>query len=593
MSRVDRIWPLPGGIHPPEHKSESNGRPIARLPAPHHVVLPLHQNSGLPAEPMVAIGEQVQRGQLIAKGHHPVSALVHATISGRVTAIEDRPFAHPSGLSVPSIVIESLSDQEAALSPEAVSMAPMRDWATETKERLVSRIQEAGITGLGGAGFPSHIKYLGQRQIHTLIVNGVECEPYITADDRLMREHATDIVTGTQIALKILSASTAFIAIEDNKPEAISAIKAALVAVTDTRIKVKVVPTKYPSGGEKQLVYLLTGREVPSGDIPASLGIVMQNTGTLYAIKEAVVSGTPMTERVVTITGEGTPNPGNYWVTIGTPIQDALAATQVAVTGSSPRVIMGGPMMGYDVDITAPVSKVTNCLLVPSATEFPTAPDPDPCIRCGLCEQACPANLLPQKLFWNAVHHEWEQARLNSLSDCIECGACSWVCPSNITLVQHYRFAKAEIKREAIETIKADQSRLRFEQRQARLERDAAEKDAKRKARAAEAAKAQAAKAQDTPSTLDASAKDAILASVARAKAKKAASTGPVTQEALENTVVLAQQAVDKTRVKLATAVSDGLPSVEALTGALQKLEKRLADAQSALQSHTETGDAP
>ncbi len=596
MSRSDKLWSLVGGVHPPENKGQSNRQPLQHLPLSETVVLPLQQSNGIPAEPTVAVGDFVVTGQLIAIGKHPIATRLHATLTGEVIAIEDHVFAHPSGISVPSIIIKR-SDLHASTDTHDSSLEPWYNWEQLPVDALLMRIEAAGISGLGGAGFPTHIKYLGQRPIHTLIVNGIECEPYITADDRLMREHAAEIITGIQIALRMLSAQEAIVGIEDNKPEAISAIRTAITAVNDARLVLKVIPTRYPSGGEKQLLYILTGEEVPSGDIPASLGYVIQNVGTLFAMQQAVQLGQPLIERVVTLTGDAVAAPGNYWIRIGTPIDAVLEMVGLTTQDTDiQRIIMGGPMMGFTLpNAQVPVSKTTNCLLIPTKQEMPDNPEADPCIRCGLCEQACPVSLLPQKLYWNAINREWDQAQLNSIQDCIECGACSWVCPSSIPLVQHYRFTKAEIKREAVETVKANQSRIRFENRQLRLEKEVAEKEIKRQARAAQAAQAQSVKAQTGDTQLDTSAKDAILASVARAKAKKNSQVAVEPKDSLESlqgAVTVALQAVEKTKVKLAAAQAGGLPSVTALTTALEKLEKRAQVAEVALATYIEkTGD--
>lgn len=574
MSNNDKLWPLKGGIHPAQMKDVSNGTPIKQLSQPKEIILPLNHSNGAMATPCVNVGDQVKKGQLIATFNIPVATRIHASLSGTITAIEPRAIAHVSGLQAQSIVITTDQSGQIEILPK------IDDWKSVSHDLLIRRIEEAGIAGLGGAGFPTQIKYRPHTQINTLIVNGVECEPYITSDDVLMREHSEQIVEGTLIALKILSAKDAIIAIEDNKPEAIGAIKAALNKLDTYNIRLRVIPTKYPSGGEKQLIYILTGQEVSSGNIPASLGILVQNVGTLYALRQAVVDGEPLTQRVMTLTGSAVNNPGNYWVPIGTPIQHIMNESTRDLIPH--KIVMGGPMMGFDVpDANAPISKITNCIIIPTKQELPTFSDSNPCIRCGKCEQVCPVNLLPQKLYWNAKYHEWEQAELNSLFDCIECGACSWICPSEISLVQYYRYAKSEIKKEHLDKVKSDQARHRFEDRQRRLEKLAAEKESKRKARAAAAAKIQSNKDNTTESVLDDQAKADILASLARVKAKKPKLTTKVLDTKVVDTKALelawqkTEDVVLKAKAKLLIAQQENSASVPALTTALGKLEER------------------
>ena len=335
---------------------------------------------------------------------------------------------------------------------------------------------------MGGAGFPTSVKVnLGDHQrVEQLIINAVECEPYITADDRLMRERADEIVLGIQILQYLLNPHDTLIGIEDNKPEAIAALRA---ACADSDVEVRVVPTKYPSGGEKQLIQLLTGKEVPSGSIPAQCGVVCQNVGTAWAVKRAVHDGEPLLSRITTVTGDAVARPGNYEVWLGTPVADLLHHAGVDKERLG-RLVMGGPMMGFTLhDPSVPVVKTSNCVIAASAEELPEPPPEQACIRCGACAEVCPANLLPQQLYWYAKTDDFERAQHHNLMDCIECGACAYVCPSHIPLVQYYRYAKGEIRTQAAEQIKADRARERFEARQARLEREQAEKEARRRAR--------------------------------------------------------------------------------------------------------------
>ncbi|MEC7642155.1 MAG: electron transport complex subunit RsxC, partial [Pseudomonadota bacterium] len=369
-------------------------------------------------------------------------------------------------------------------------------------------------------------KLAQQKPVSYLIINGVECEPYICADDRLMREHARDIVLGMRILAYITGADKTLLAIEDNKPEAIASMQQAISEYTD--IELRVVPTKYPSGGEKQLIQLLTGHEVPSKQLPIEMGVIMQNVGTAYAVKEAIIDDKPLIERVVTLTGQCIEQPGNVWAPLGTPV-DALLEFAGFKPEHQQRVIMGGPMMGFTLPITAvPVIKTTNCILVPSTQELPPPGDEMACIRCGACAEVCPASLQPQQLQWLAKAKDYPALEDNNLFDCIECGACAFVCPSEIPLVHYYRQAKSQIRNQAREQAKAELAKQRFEARQARLEREKEER-LERHRKAAEARKQmQQQQTQDAPEqeSHNDGKSSAVAAAIARAKAKKAAQEG-------------------------------------------------------------------
>ena len=470
------VFDFPGGVHPPEHKDRSNGTPIQPGPLPAQLVLPLNMHLGAPAKPCVGAGDRVLKGEKIAEPVGAVSAALHAPTSGTVVAIGPRPIQHPSGLDALCIVIEPDGEER------WVERRPVADPAALGPDGLVALLRDAGVAGLGGAGFPTAVKVtLGDHQrVAQLIINAVECEPYITADDRLMRERADEIVLGIQILQYLLNPHDTLIGIEDNKPEAIAALRA---ACADSDVEVRVVPTKYPSGGEKQLIQLLTGKEVPSGSIPAQCGVVCQNVGTAWAVKRAVHDGEPLLSRITTVTGDAVARPGNYEVWLGTPVADLLHHAGVDKERLG-RLVMGGPMMGFTLhDPSVPVVKTSNCVIAASAEELPEPPPEQACIRCGACAEVCPANLLPQQLYWYAKTDDFERAQHHNLMDCIECGACAYVCPSHIPLVQYYRYAKGEIRTQTAEQIKADRARERFEARQARLEREQAEKEARRRAR--------------------------------------------------------------------------------------------------------------
>ena len=368
----------------------------------------------------------------------------------------------------------------------------------------------AGIAGLGGAGFPTAIKLASDRDggIHTLIINGTECEPYITADDTVMQCFAHQIIEGAEILAHMVGAETVLLAVEDNKPEAAEAMRHAAEALESA--EVVTFPTKYPSGGEKQLIEILLNAQVPSGGIPADIGVLCQNPSTAIAVRDALIDGKPVTHRVTTVTGMSLKDPGNRRVMLGTPIKELLDTAGFNAE-SADRVIHGGPMMGFAVtDLDMPVVKITNCVLAPTRSEIPPPQPQQACIRCGMCAEACPASLLPQQLYWYARAKDQDQLERHNLMDCIECGACAYVCPSHIPLVQYYRSAKGSLREAAKEKVRSDNSRTRFEARQERLEREAAAREAKRAARKA-AAEARA-QAGDDP----------VQAAIERAKAKKA-----------------------------------------------------------------------
>lgn len=487
------IWDIPGGIHPAEHKTVSNRTPIHQAPLPKRLILPLDQHIGTPAEPCVAVGERVLKGQQIAVASGFVSAPLHAPTSGTVSFIGAQPYPHVSGMPAPAIVIDS--DGLDAWAP----LSPCPDYRQLTSAALLEKIRQAGISGLGGAGFPTAVKLTARptQKIRTLIINGAECEPYITADDLLMRERASELVSGIDILVHLIQPDEVLIGIEDNKPEAIAAVRAALA---ERSYSLKVFPTKYPSGGEKQLIQILTGVEVPSGGLPADIGMLCQSVGTCVAIHDAVIHGKPLISRITTLTGAALVRPGNVEALIGTPVAELLAFAGLDPSQLE-RLVMGGPMMGFTLPaLDVPLIKTSNCLLAASHHELPAPPPAMPCIRCGECAEACPASLLPQQLHFFALGQQHEQLKAHNLSDCIECGACAYVCPSSIPLVQYYRAAKAEIRELEQKQQKAEHSKQRFELRQERLRREEERKEAERLARTERTAKAKAAQAEATSS---------------------------------------------------------------------------------------------
>ncbi len=546
MTSLIKVWELPGGIHPPEHKEQSLQLPLGQLPIPPVLVIPLNQHIGTPAQPVVQVGDRVLTGQLIGAADGTFSANTHASTSGTVIAIESRAIAHPSGMSSESIVIQSDGLDE------WVELTECDNYLQLDRLQLLDKIRAAGVAGLGGAGFPTAVKLAPKstQVIDTLILNGAECEPYITADDMLMQVRANELVSGTLLLSHILHhPKNLLIGIEDNKPKAIAAVKAAVAGAVAqhpeaANIQVVVFPTKYPSGGAKQLIQILTGREIPSGHHSADIGVICVNVGTAVAAWRAVRFGEPLVSRITTVVGEALDTQRNIDALIGTPIRYLLEQHGFDANRAS-RVIMGGPMMGFTLlDLDAPVIKTTNCILAPSKQELP-APEPaQACIRCGICAEACPVNLLPQQLFWYAQAEDFDRLESHNLFDCIECGACSYVCPSTIPLVQYYRAAKGSIRLHEIEKEKSDRSRQRFEFRQARIAKEEAEKEAKRLARqkAAEEAKKKLAETTAVAPTSRPSG-DVLSAAVAKAGAVQ---VSPEEQKAkLERMLAAAQNALE------------------------------------------------
>jgi Na+-translocating ferredoxin:NAD+ oxidoreductase subunit C len=500
---------FPGGLRLESHKDLSTRNPITRLPLPKRLILPLSQHIGIAAVPLVKPGEHVYKGQMIATAEGYISAPLHASSSGTVVEIANHPVPHPSGLSAPCIVIETdgrdewLPDLAAAEDPLAIDPAELR-----------SRIRNAGIVGLGGAGFPAAVKLNTglEHHIELLVLNGAECEPYISCDDMLMRERPTQVIEGLRILRHVLNAAQCVIGVEDNKPEAIAALRAVLAKSGDEGIEVVAVPTRYPAGGEKQLIQVLTGLEVPSQGLPVDLGILCHNVGTAAAVQQLMAKGRPLVSRIVTVAGDGVAEPRNLEVPIGTPIAELIDFCGGYRPGVQ-RLLMGGPMMGIALPSDQlPVIKTCNCILVATHETLPATGAQLPCIRCGECAVACPANLLPQQLYWHAHARDLDAVQEYDLFDCIECGCCAQVCPSHIPLVQYFRFAKTEIWDQEREREKADIARQRHEFRLERLEREKREKAERHK---------QKRKALDAPAGKDDPRKAAIAAALERVKARK------------------------------------------------------------------------
>ncbi|HEJ8021916.1 TPA: electron transport complex subunit RsxC [Serratia liquefaciens] len=533
--KKDRIWDFDGGIHPPEMKTQSSGVPLRTAPLPDTFVIPLQQHLGPEGELCVNVGEHVLKGQPLTVGRGR-TVPVHAPTSGTISAIKPHITAHPSGLAELCVIIQPDGEDRWC------ERAPVADYRQLPTGELIQRIHQAGIAGLGGAGFPTASKLQGgMNGVETLILNAAECEPYITADDRLMQEHADQVIEGTQILRHLLQPKVTLIGIEDNKPEAIEALKLALR--DQPGISLRVIPTKYPSGGAKQLTKILIGKEVPHGKHSSAIGVLMQNVGTAFAIKRAIVDGEPLIERVVTLTGEALSQPGNLWARIGTPVQHLLN-----FAGFQPQaqqmVVMGGPLMGFTLPaLNVPIVKISNCILAPSVSEMAPQEPEQSCIRCGLCVDACPAGLLPQQLYWFSRGEEHEKARKHNLFDCIECGACAFVCPSNIPLVQYYRQEKAEIKAIDQEAARTAEAKARYEAKLARLEREKLARE--------ERHKKAAVKMTDGD-------QDAVQAALARVRSKNAApATGTISGEAPDNSEMIAAREARKAQARERRAQQD------------------------------------
>ena len=500
-----KLWEFDGGIHPPDMKSQSNKKPISTLPLPQDFYVPIKQHTGSAGSVLVKRGDHVLKGQPLTQADGLSALPVHAPTSGTVIDVFPYVAALPSGL--PEISVHIKADGL----DQWREQNPMDDFLTQTPEQLVEKIYQAGIAGLGGAVFPTAAKiHSAEKQVKLLIINGAECEPYITCDDRLMRDYADEIIEGVRIIRYILRPEKVVIAVENNKPEAVKSLERALHGAND--IEIRVIPTKYPSGAAKQLIQVLTGMEVPSGQRSSSIGVLMQNVGTAFAIKRAVINDEPLIERVVTLTGDKIPNKGNYWARFGTPIYHLLQQADYQYDQRFP-VFMGGPMMGFILpDLNAPLTKVSNCLLAPDHFEYAPPEEEKSCIRCSACSDACPVKLMPQQLYWFARSEDHEKAEEYSLKDCIECGICAYVCPSHIQLIQYFRQEKAKIWEIKHKAKLAEEAKIRFEQRQARLERE--EQERKQSSQRAAAARREELVQQKG--------EDPVAAALERLKAKKA-----------------------------------------------------------------------
>jgi len=509
-----KLWKIFGGLKLKGNKSMSMKHATQDAPLPKILTLPLKQHIGCATEPCVKVGDTVLKGQMIAEAKDYISTPIHAPSSGKIVAIEKHKVPHPSGISTDCIVLETDGKEQWL---ECKANANYRQLEANEVRNI---IRDAGIVGLGGAGFPSYIKLNTEQTnaIDTLILNGAECEPYITCDAMLMQEQSRKIIDGLNVMRHALHARQCVIAVEDNKRAAHTMLVNALHEHEVEYIDIIQVPTLYPAGGEKQLIKIITGKEVPSNGLPLNIGVVCHNVATAAAIADAVLEGKPLINRYVTVTGEGVDHPSNLNVLFGTPFSDLVNLCKR--NNKAEQFIMGGPMMGFEVytdDI--PVIKTSNCILVQakeSKTEFVM-----PCIRCGKCAEVCPAQLLPQQLYWYARAKNFDKVQDHNIYDCIECGCCSYVCPSHIPLVQYYRFAKTEIYALEQEKEKSDIARQRHEFRQFRLERKKAENEERKRQKRELLKKVNGDKDSNDKSSAEDAKKSAIEAAMARVKAKR------------------------------------------------------------------------
>ncbi len=488
-----------GGLVLRHHKKMSCEPSLHHAGIPEVLIVAIRNNRGHVSSPVVKVGEKVLKGQLMASPKHPFGTAVHAPTSGKIKAITDLHTAKPEAVIQTCITIQTDGKDQWIEQPKNTEKP-------QTPEQIILKVKAAGITGMGGAGFPTHIKYELKSALTepTLIINGAECEPYISCDERLMADQPNEIILGTMWLLKAAMSKTAIIAIEDNiggvKKKLDAEIKQLNLLEKGIHISVVKVPTIYPTGGEKQLIKVLTGLEIPSGQSPLSLGLIMQNVATAKAVYDAIELQKPLLERVVTVTGDVVGEPRNYMALIGTPFNYLLSLAKCDFAAVD-KLIIGGPMMGYAMphDYIG-IEKTTNCLLALPAESTKPEIESMPCIRCGDCVKVCPQELLPQQLLWyingNDHTNDLEKSRDHHVFDCIECGACSWVCPSHINLVDFYRFAKSELTYLDHKKAKAQLAQQRHEDRENRLESIKLERQAKRRSKTSKLTNKKTAKSE-------------------------------------------------------------------------------------------------
>ncbi|MFP1779230.1 electron transport complex subunit RsxC [Lonsdalea quercina] len=520
----NRIWPMKGGVRPPQMKSPSNQIPLRRLPLPDRLIIPLQAHLGPDSDLCVQVGEQVLRGQPLTRSLG-TTVPIHAPTSGTIQAVRYHTATHPSGLPVLSLI----------LTPDGadrwVERRPLPNYRQIAPQTLRDHLHQAGITGLGSIGYATESPWPETPcDIDTLIINAAESEPYLTADDRLMQECAADLAVGIDILDRLFAPQRILLGIEDNKPQAIAALKQALNA--SSRVQIRVIPTRYPSSDAAVLTRILTGKILHDGQPSTHVGVSVQNISTLYAVKRAVINGEPLTERVVTVAGQALQQPGNVWARLGTPVRFLLRQAGYRVTRGQPTVIVGGPMTGFTLpELDVPILPSSSAILAPSQDEIQPETEEQSCIRCGECADACPTGLQPQQLFKLIRDEDHEQARQHRLSACIECGACAYVCPSHIPLVQYFRQSKAEIQSWEQEALRAAAAKARFVAKKARLEREKQAREQRHQRAAtpvAPAPKTQTAPSVDvkpalgTTSITSGKPGAAVMAAIERAKALQA-----------------------------------------------------------------------
>lgn len=522
--KVMRTRRLPGGITPPDHKQCSLRSRLLPAPVPETLVLPLIQHQGQRPRLLVQEGDTVLKGQALAEVTDLSSLALHAPTSGTISHIKVATTMAPEECTELCVFLNTDGEER------WTELDPCPDWQKLDRETLISRIHDAGISGMGGAGFPTFRKIFSsfQQDISTVIVNAIECEPYISADEALLREYASQVIEGCKILAQVCGSRECYLALEEGKADAISAVEQALTASKadidgDTQeapvIHLVLVPSQYPAGGEKQVIQAITGKEVPQGKLPSDLGILLQNVGTIFSIYDAVVNGVPCISRITTVTGSPLRTPKNFHVLIGTPVAfmfDICGIEWQHLKGA----IMGGAMMGKVIhDVQTPITKITNCLIAVGEAEYPAPPPAQACIRCGYCADACPVKLLPQQLLAYSRSENHAQLEALGLTDCIECGACEYACPSHIPLVQIYQHSKQRLDSDRDSRSNGDYWRSRFNAHQRRRAQERQQKQAQADKKTLEKSVAR----MKSVRLSDDQAKSDIAAAVARVKAKREA----------------------------------------------------------------------
>jgi len=500
----DRIFSFPGGLKLKHHKQMACMEPVRRPPLPTRLYVPLGQHQGESGEVIVQQGEQVLKGQALTASGDDFIVPVHAPTSGTVGAVVDHPATFPPGGTRRCLVLDTDGEDHWD------NLHPLENWQESPGGDIVDHLHAQGLAGMGGAMFPTAAKLRGDwPDIHTVILNGAECEPYIACDEMLMRERSQAVVEGGLILARAVGARRVVIAIEDRMGAVRDKLDAACRSLDECdTVRIVQVLTLYPEGGERQLIQTLTGREVPHDGLPQDLGVICHNVATAASARDAVIDGRPLIERIVTVTGPGIEDPCNLLALIGTPFSHLVEAAG-GYRDDVTRLVLGGPMSGTALSTDEiPVSRGSNCLLALTAKEVPPTAATLPCINCGQCVNVCPASLLPQMLYRHLEAEQFDRAAELNLADCIECGCCAQVCPSHIPLVDFFRHGRQELIRRELDERRAALARRRFEAREARLEREKAERAARRKAREEKLKKPDKAK-------------DEIQAAIERARQKR------------------------------------------------------------------------